>query len=98
MALDRQAARRDRAAELSGARTRVARAIAREAGGPRACAVGVAEPRGTRALLRRGWAPSGRVQVRRRSEGTSPVDPYRTRPGASGFACDGQPYASPRIG
>jgi len=41
---------------------------------------GSRRPRGTRALLRGGWAPSGRTAVRCPVEGTGPFDPSRSDP------------------
>src|SRR3989442_12974515 len=49
----------------------------------RAGAGGVDGPRGTRSLLRGGWAPSGRATPVVVLAGTGPFDPSRTRPSPS---------------
>src|SRR5712692_2394987 len=54
-------------------------------------------PRGTRALLLGGWAPSGRAAARRHLAGTGPVDPSGTRPPPPGSVASRKSRARRRV-
>src|SRR6266508_1576568 len=54
-------------------------------------------PRGTRALLLGGWAPSGRSATRRHLAGTGPVDPSGTRPPPPGSVASRKSRARRRV-
>ena len=66
------------------------------AGGSGRVRWGTLGPRGTRALPHRGWAPSGRIAIRRHVTGTGPVAPHRTSPAPPPLRHRGQRSAEAR--
>ena len=88
-------ARRGREAGLSRVCSARPRGGGRAAGGADRARVGSRGPRGTRALLLGGWAPSGRTASGARLAGTGPFDPTRARPAPP--AARPPPAAAPSV-